>query len=56
MEEPMHHLLLEFFNTLKVNDNKLEMFPRIENKVCVIDKFILGKRFKISTMGLKEEK
>ncbi len=52
----MHHLLVEFYNTLKVNDNKLEMFTRTEVKVYVVDKFILGKKFKISTMGLKEEK
>jgi hypothetical protein len=47
---------VEFFNALKVNDNKLEMFARTEVKVYVIDKLILGKKFKISTMGLKEEK
>jgi hypothetical protein len=47
---------VEFYNTLKVNDNKLEMFTRTEVKVYVVDKFILGKKFKISTMGLKEEK
>jgi len=41
---------------MKVNDNKLEMFPRIEDKICVVDKFILGKRIKIFIMGLKEEK
>jgi hypothetical protein len=33
-----------------------KMFARIEDKVCAVDKFILGKRFKISTMGLMEEK
>ncbi len=52
----MHQLLVIFFNTLKENDNKLEMFTRIEDKVCVVDQFILGKIFKISTMGLMEEK
>jgi hypothetical protein len=50
-KKPKHHLLVEFLNTWKDNHNKLEMFARIGDKVCVVDKFILGKRFKIFTMG-----
>jgi hypothetical protein len=52
----MHHLLVEFFNTLKVNDNKLKMFARTQYKVCVIDKFILGKNNRDFYYGIKQRK
>jgi hypothetical protein len=50
-KKPKHHLLVEFLITWKDNHNKLEMFARIRDKVYVVDKFILGERFKIFTMG-----
>jgi hypothetical protein len=46
---------VEFLNTWKEN-NKQEVFARIGDKVVVVDKHILGERFKISAKGLKEKK
>ncbi len=52
---PRHGLLVEFLNTWKEN-NKQEVFARIGDKVVVVDKHILGERFKISAKRLKEKK
>ncbi len=41
------------FNTWR---EKHEVFARIEDKFVIIDKHILGQKFKILTKGLKEEK
>ncbi len=46
---------MEFLKTWKEN-NKQEVFARIGDKVVVVDKHILGERFKISAKGLKEKK
>jgi hypothetical protein len=46
---------VEFLNTWKEN-NKQEVFARIGDKVVVVDKHILGERFKISAKGLKGKK
>ncbi len=48
--------MVEFLNTQRENDNLLKMFAKIWDKVYVIDKYILGERYKNSIMGLKEEK
>ncbi len=55
LKRPRHGLLVEFLNTWKEN-NKQQVIARIGDKVVVIDKHILGERFKISAEGLKEKK